>query len=188
MNQSAKLNINELAAKYQVSPGAIEELIRALRAGGGQAQFNHPDLGGMGQWGGGNMIMIGDMFNHGLKDRVSKLCQTIAGHLDDFSESVESHGAGRHPYTFEEADDLSANWWPSRLGRPSSSGSQNNMRYACFPQIHRLAIERDGKLTVYDTGTHRLSGFSQQQSTTRSLSFISQNGPLRLNDLRIEKS
>jgi hypothetical protein len=188
MDQSTKLSINELAAKYQVSPSAIQELIRALRTGGGQAQFNHPDLGGMGQWGGGNMIMIGDMFNHGLKDRVAKLCQTIASHLDDFSERAELSGAGRHPYAFEEADDLSANWWPSRLGRPSSTGSQNNMRYACFPQTHRLAIERDGKLTVYDTGTHRLSGFSQQQSARQSLSFISQHGPVRLEDLQIEKS
>jgi hypothetical protein len=97
MNQSTKLSTNELAAKYQVSPGAVEELIRALRAGGGQAQFNHPDLGGMGQWAGGNMIMIGDMFNHGLKDRVAKLCQTIAGHLDDFSESGSGRRVGRHP-------------------------------------------------------------------------------------------
>jgi hypothetical protein len=50
MNQATKLSIHELAAQYQVSPGAVEELIHALRAGGGQAQFNHPDLGGMGQW------------------------------------------------------------------------------------------------------------------------------------------
>jgi hypothetical protein len=188
MNQSTKLSINELAAQYQVSPGAIEELIRALRAGGGQAQFNHPDLGGMGQWAGGDMIMIGDMFNHGLKDRVAKLCQTITRHLDDFSESVGVR-SGTPPNPFEKTGEhLPTNWWPSRLGRPSSAGSQNNMRYACFPQIHRLAIERDGELTIYDTGTHRLSGFSQQQSTTQSLSFISQNGSVRLDDLRIEES
>ena len=62
------------------------------------------------------------------------------------------------------------------------------MRYACFPQIHRLAIERDSKLTVYDTGNHRLSGFSQQQSTTQALSFTSQDGTVRLEDLRIEKT
>jgi hypothetical protein len=188
VNQSTKLSINELAAQYQVSPGAIEELIRALRAGGGQAQFNHPDLGGMGQWAGGDMIMIGDMFNHGLKDRVAKLCQTMARHLDDFSESVGVR-SGTPPNPFEKTGEyLPTNWWPSRLGRPSSAGSQNNMRYACFPQIHRLAIERDGELTIYDTGTHRLSGFSQQQSTTQSLSFISQNGSVRLDDLRIEES
>ena len=46
---------------------------------GSQAQFNHPDLGGMGQWSGGGMIMIGDMFNQGLKHRVDALCNELAG-------------------------------------------------------------------------------------------------------------
>jgi hypothetical protein len=63
------------------------------------------------------------------------------------------------------------------------------MRYACFPEIHRLAIERDGQLTVYDTGSHRLRGFSQQQSSGQSLTFTSQHGPVRVEDLlRIEQS
>src|ERR1700722_8471543 len=90
MDQSTKLSINELAIKYQVSPGAIEELIRALRAGGSQAQFNHPDLGGMGQWGGGNMIMIGDMFNHGLKDRVASCAKPLQAILTIFRKSGTS--------------------------------------------------------------------------------------------------
>jgi hypothetical protein len=161
MDPSTKLSINELAAKYQVSPSAIQELIRALGPAAAKHNSTILTLAVWGNGGGGNMIMIGDMFNHGLKDRVAKLCQTIASHLDDFSERAELRGTGRHPYAFDEADDLSANWWPSRLGRPSSTGSQNNMRYACFSQIYRLAIERDGKLTVYDTGPPRLSGFSQ---------------------------
>jgi hypothetical protein len=80
------LSINELAATYQVSPSAIQELIRALRTGGGQAQFNHPDLGGMGQWGGGNMIMIGDMFNHGLKDRVASCAKPLQAILTIFQK------------------------------------------------------------------------------------------------------
>ena len=25
-------------------------------------------------------------------------------------------------------------WWPNELGQPSSSGSQNSMRYAFFPK------------------------------------------------------
>ena len=33
-------------------------LHRALAAGGGMAQFSHPELGGLGQWAGGGMIMI----------------------------------------------------------------------------------------------------------------------------------
>ena len=42
-------------------------MVRALMEGNGsQAQFSHPDLGGMGQWSQGGMIMVGDMFNEGL--------------------------------------------------------------------------------------------------------------------------
>jgi hypothetical protein len=184
-NQRKTLSITELGAKYQVSAEAIEVLVRAIRSGGGrQAQFSHPDLGGMGQWGGGNMIMIGDMFNHSLKDRVAKLCQEISSQLDDFLEADEKQAAnalGR--------ETVFTNWWPSDLGVPSSAGAQNNMRYACFPHIHRLAIERDGHLTIYDTGSHRLSGFAQQQSSGQSLTFTSQHGPVRVEDLiRIEQS
>jgi hypothetical protein len=51
-NQRKTLHINELAAKYQVSAEAVEALIRAIRSGScRQAQFSHPDLGGMGQRG-----------------------------------------------------------------------------------------------------------------------------------------
>ena len=29
-------------------------------------------------------------------------------------------------------------WWPKDLGEPSSTGSQNDMTYAVFPDKHRL--------------------------------------------------
>ncbi len=134
-NQRKTLNISELAAKYQVSAEAVETLIRAIRSGTGrQAQFSHPDLGGRGQWGGGNMIMIGDMFNQSLKDRVAQLCQAISSQLDDFpeEENLATTQLGR--------ERMATNWWPSNLGTPSSAGAQNTMRYACFPEIHRLVI------------------------------------------------
>jgi hypothetical protein len=35
----------------------------------------------MGQWSRGGMIMIGDMFNQGLKHRVDTLCKELAGFL-----------------------------------------------------------------------------------------------------------
>ena len=35
-------------------------------------------------------------------------------------------------------------WWPEDLGEAASSGAQNGMRYAFFPQKRRLLIERDG--------------------------------------------
>ena len=58
------------------------------------------------------------------------------------------------------------------------------MRYACFPDQHRLAVTQDGRVRVYDTGDHRIGGFSQQQSGRQSLSFNSQLGTIRLEDLQ----
>ena len=68
------------------------------------------------------------------------------------------------------------NWWPGDLGSPSSSGSQNNVRYAFFPQAQRLVVERDGQVTVFNTLDHRISGVSQQQGGDTSLTFSSQYG------------
>jgi hypothetical protein len=57
------------------------------------------------------------------------------------------------------------------------------MRYACFPDRRRLVVQQGGRTTVYDTGEHRITGFSQQQSGGQSLRFTSQMGTVRLEDL-----
>ncbi len=75
-------------------------------------------------------------------------------------------------------------WWPEELGHPSTSGSQNSMRYAFFPEKMRLLVEQDGKLTTYDTGDHRIAGVAQQDSHTRSVTFTSQKGTVELGQLR----
>lgn len=75
-------------------------------------------------------------------------------------------------------------WWPGELGEPSTSGGQNGVRYAFFPDKHRLLIERDGKLTTYDSGDHRIGGVSQQQSEGQSLAFTSQSGLVKLEELK----
>lgn len=75
-------------------------------------------------------------------------------------------------------------WWPDNLGQPSSSGSQNSMRYAFFPEKQRLLIEQDGKLTTYDSGDHRIGGVSQQDSQEQALTFTSQKGRVRLDELK----
>jgi hypothetical protein len=69
-----------------------------------------------------------------------------------------------------------ANWWHSDLGVPSSLGAQNEVRYAYFPATRRLAIDVNGKVSVYDTQDHQISGFSQRQPGSGSLSFSSQLG------------
>ncbi len=173
-------SVEELAQKHGVSVGAVQALQDALRRGGGrQAQFSHPDLGGMGQWSSGGMTQVGDMFNTALKDKVNALCTELA-----------QQGVGDPPPAGNEQKDAHqaarlSDWWPERLGRPSAAGSQNGMRYACFPDARRIAVEQAGTVTLYDSGDHRISGVSQSQSGTQELSFSSQKGTVRASELPV---
>jgi hypothetical protein len=45
----------------------------------------------------------------------------------------------------------SRRWWPAELGFPNGSGAQNQVRYAYFNAAHRLAVELNGHVTVYDS-------------------------------------
>ncbi len=75
-------------------------------------------------------------------------------------------------------------WWPGELGNPSSSGGQNDARYAYFPQPRRLAIQRNGQVTLYDTLDHQIGGVQQQQGGPYgSLSFSSQFGTFTVDSL-----
>lgn len=76
-------------------------------------------------------------------------------------------------------------WWPEGLRNPASSGAQDGLRYAFFPDQRRLAIERHGRVTQYDTGEHRISGVSQQRKGSGGLPrFTSQHGEVALGALR----
>jgi hypothetical protein len=196
--------VEAVAERHGVSIDAVTVLLHALVAGGGTAaQFNHPDLGGMGQWSQGGMIMVGDMFNHGLKARVDALCNELADLVrgqtvlaptaarQSQSQSqwhgvpnvqAQGFGGAAGVSLFVPGSDLGV-WWPAALGNPASTGAQNDLRYAWFSGTRRLAIRRNGHVTVYDTGDHRISGFSQQQSGDQSLTFTSQHGVVRVADL-----
>jgi hypothetical protein len=45
-------------------------------------------------------------------------------------------------------------------------------------------VMRSDRVRVYDTGEHQIGGFSQQQSGTQNLTFSSQLGTVRLEDLK----
>jgi hypothetical protein len=78
-------------------------------------------------------------------------------------------------------------WWPAALGdSPNSSGGQNEARYAFFGDKKRLAVDLgDGKIKVYDTGDHIISGVQQQQGGgKRDLVFTSQHGVVALDELK----
>jgi len=184
--------VTEIAARHGVSVDAALAVLGALADGhGSQAQFNHPDLGGMGQWSQGGMIMIGDMFNQGLKARVDALCNELAGLLRSQPQveaeplSSQSQSQGAEVSLFVPGAGTRGSWWPAELGAPASTGAQNDMRYAWFPGPRRVAIEQGGEVRVYDSGEHRISGFSQQQGGDRSLTFTSQFGVVRLSELAL---
>ena len=90
--------------------------------------------------------------------------------------------------SMKSMDGPDSSWWPKGLSSPSSSGSQNGVRYAFFPDQRRLAVEQDGNIKQYDTGEHRISGVSQAHgSQGGNLRFTSQSGdvdPALLKEVR----
>lgn len=199
--------VDDVARRHGFSSDAVLCMLLAVSAGyGNQAQFNHPEFGGMGQWSMGGMIMIGDMFNNYLKGRVDSLCQELASHIQGqplfhmpAQSQSQSQGGGWQGQTGGShqqqsngygstgsslfVPSASSNWWPADLGMPGSTGGQNNLRYAYFPAARRLAVDINGQVSVYDTGQHQIGGFSQQQSGDQSITFTSQFGLVRVADL-----
>lgn len=194
--------VADISNRYGVSQDAVITLLVAVNNGGGtQAQFSHPELGGMGQWSSGGMTMVGDMFNNGLKYTVSNICGELSSQLaqnqmfppapqpkfapsSSQSQSQSSGGYGGTSFSVQGGFGGGSSW-PAELGSPSSTGSQNNLRYAVFPQTRRLAIDLNGQITVYDIGDHNIGGFSQQQGGDQSITFSSQYGTVRVADLPV---
>lgn len=79
----------------------------------------------------------------------------------------------------------SGDWWPGGMGHPNSVGSQAGVRYAYFARARRLAIERDGEVTLYDTLDHELGGISPSQGASDGLRFTSPHGPVAVAGLPV---
>jgi hypothetical protein len=188
---------NDLAQRHGFSTDAVTHMMFAvLNGNGGMAQFSHGEFGGSGQWMRGGMTMIGDMFNGYLKGRVDSLCSEIANILANQpgllqSGSFQSQSQGGSSYQNQThggvrgqsslfVPDPEDNWWPSELGSPSATGNQNNVRYAYFWNIRRLAVKTGGEVWVYDTQDHNIGGFGQQQGPNGSITFSSQYGTVDL--------
>ncbi len=192
--------INQLAQRYNFSSDAVFSLLLSVINGNGSmAQFNHPEFGGSGQWMRGGMIMLGDMFNNGLKNSVGNLCQELANLIANEPNLIQTGSfqsqrqGNQEQNNFNSTDAVSLfvpgdsqNWWSSiGLQFPNSTGAQNNIRYAYFASIRRLAIQLNGDITLYDTLDHQIGGFSQQQSGDASLTFTSQYGLVDIKSLPV---
>lgn len=173
LTSAGKNIVEDLARRYSLNHDTVVCMLVAVNNGGGtMAQFNCPELGS-GQWMSGGMTMVGDLFNNGLKNTVDNLCSELSNAL-----------ANNQMFPVVPAGTQNSNqWWPADLGIPFSSGAQNNIRYALFP--NRLAIQLDGNVTVYDTLDNHIGGVSQQQGGDTSLTFSSQYGTIAVNTLPV---
>ena len=177
-----------IAAQNGFTPEAAGAMLDALvRGGGTMAQFTHAEFGGAGQWMRGGMTMVPDMFNTTLTSRVDALGRDIADWLA--SQPPVPPGAAAVTPTAAQSQLQSSGipggislgaWWPKEYGAPSSTGVQNGTRYAYFADAHRLAVDGGGRLVVYDTLDHAISGFSQQQGGQDGMAFSSQHGTVDL--------
>ncbi len=197
--------VNEIAQRHGLSTDAVTHMLFAvLNGNGNMAQFNHPELGGGGQWMRGGMIMVGDMFNNGLKARVDYLCTELSDllaaqpgllrhgsfqsqHQSGGGQQSQSGGSGigRGESSLFVPGTGPNDWWPRDLGPASATGAQNNVRYAYFAGTRRLAVDVGGHVWVYDTLEHQIGGFSQQQGVGGSITFTSQYGTVNLADLPV---
>lgn len=192
--------IADIAHRHGFSVDATSSLLDAVHRGnGGMAQFSHPEFGGSGQWMRGGMTMLSDLFNNQLKSRVDSLCSELArlvAEPSDLLPGSSETGGGETGVSRSDSASLfvapaagaSADWRPSDLRFPNSTGAQNGVRYACFAQARRLVIDIGGTVTVYDTLDHRISGVSQQQSAGATLNFSSQHGPIDVASLPVVSS
>lgn len=195
--------VQDIAQRHGFSFDAVQSMLDSVINGNGSmAQFSHPEFGGSGQWMQGGMTMIGDMFNNYLKGRVENLCAELSRLISNQPDLIRSGSfqsqsqngntvyngwngggsdAGNPNSLFAPAPPP---WWGLDLKFPNSSGGQNGMRYAWFSQAHRLAIESNGQVIVYDTLDHQIGGVSQQ-SGGNAVSFSSQYGYVDLSRLPV---
>ncbi|MDD2729886.1 SHOCT domain-containing protein [Malikia sp.] len=187
LTPSGQQAVNQLAQRHGFSVEAVLVMLDAVLDGNGSmAQFSHPEFGGSGQWMAGGMTMLSDMFNHYLKGRVDNLCAELAALLASQADLIQRGSV--QPQDQNGASLFAPpgpDWWGPELRWPDSSGAQNGVRYAYFSQAHRLAIEVNGQVTIYDTLDHQIGGISQQQGYGGSLSFNSQYGLIDVNRLPV---
>lgn len=185
--------VDELAERHDFGEEAVENVLVAMVAGHGRmAQFAHPELGGSGQWMSGGMLMIGNMFDQGLKARVGRLCADLSDGLGAPASpggGLQSQGRGGPAGTHSGSPFLepsgSGTWWPWDLGAPDASGAQDSMRYAYFAAACRLVVEAAGEMRLHDTLDHRIGGFSQRRGGTDGISMSSQHGNVDLGALPV---
>jgi hypothetical protein len=183
----AKDVIPEIAARYLVPEEKVREIYRQLQANGGTAcQFDCSELGGPVQWMPG-MVMTSRWDDLHLRARVdglcSELCAIVRG-MDTAAPAAFRRDPDAPPAVSRVDLPAGESWWPATLGSPAASGDQNGVRYAYFPDKHRLLLQEGARIDAYDTADHHLFGVAQQQGHSRSITFNTDHGPVPLSHFK----
>jgi hypothetical protein len=192
LSAGGALAVAEIAQRHGFSVDATRHMLDAvIRGDGSMAHFNHPEFDGIGQWVRGGATMVSSMVEHDLRGWIDALCLDLANLVAEEPRLfVHFAGAsGRASLSVPGEQGLrvprSGDWWPGGMGHPNSAGSQGGLRYAYFARAHRLAVERDGVMTLHDTSGHEISGVALQPSVGGALRFSSRHGPIDLADLPV---
>ena len=146
--------LQAVADRHGVGLDAVRHLIRALERGHGtMAQFDHPDLGGMGQWFSGGMVMVGRMFDDALKARVDALCTGGRARGAPGRRRVVAgrpRGSGEH----RRAERAALRLFPRQTAARRRRGVRDRaLRHRRAPHHRRLSGERQPRL--HGTGRGR---------------------------------
>jgi hypothetical protein len=176
----AKDVLPEIAQRYQVPEHVVRELYRQLESNGGtQCQFACPELAGQIQWMPG-MVMVSRPTDTALKARGDGLCCELAAVLS----GSDTAAPGAIVREWEHQSAVGESWWPATFGHPTTSGEQNGVRYAYFPDQRRLLLQQGARIDTYDTTGHHITGAAQQQGHGSSLTFSTDRGPISTKQLK----
>jgi hypothetical protein len=131
------------------------------------------------QSGGGQQMQVGSGSGQQMQVGGGQQMQTGPAGMAPMTPMAPIGTAGGGLFSPDPRD----SWWPKELGSPSAIGSQNDVRYAFFPATGRLAIEANGRVSVYDTGEHQIAGLSQQQGPAGAVVFSTPGGSISLSSL-----
>lgn len=155
-----------IAQQYGVSAEAVQQLAHALIRGRLKtARFNHPELGGIGKWRRGD-VLLGDVRDEDHKTLVWRLAEELMPLLKHVPLPASSE---------ENEQTLVMPWWGDRLlGEPIITDRFESVQYGYFLESRRVIVLRGDDLIHYDADGLLVTGLVRRVSPSRGLELILQ--------------
>lgn len=167
----------QLSNTHHVSVEAIQVLVRALVEGGYRsANFNHPELGGVGKWNGGDVI-LGDMSQEALRLKIWRIVQ---GLLPTLQQTIP-------PEPIQEADaTFVMPWWNDvTLREPVLKGMFESTTFGYFLEGARVVVKQSEHITHYDASGHLVTDLQMMSGARGQMVLVLQtlSGDIAVSDL-----